>query len=82
MPLRRIVEEKLARIEKAVGSSPDAWYSPKVQNAIDQAKLELEKDIKILYGEIEDDFKGGGWALWVTGFACLAIGFGLGLLIG
>jgi hypothetical protein len=81
MSIKRIVEDKISKIEKAISKAPNAWYSETVSEAIKEAKHEIEHEVKVWYGEI-GSFKASGWALWITGVVCLFTGFGLGLLIG
>jgi hypothetical protein len=81
MSIKRIVEDKISKIEKAISKAPNAWYSETVSEAISQAKQEIEHDLQVWYGEI-GSFKTSGWMLWAVGAACLFTGFGLGLLIG
>jgi hypothetical protein len=81
MSIKRIVEDKISKIEKAISKAPNAWYSETVSEAIKEAKHEIEHEVKVWYGEI-GSFKTSGLMLWVTGAVCLFTGFGLGLLIG
>jgi hypothetical protein len=81
MGIKRIVEDKISKIEKAISKAPNAWYSETVSEAINQAKHEIEHDLQVWYGEI-GSFKTSGLMLWLVGAVCLFTGFGLGLLIG